>query len=142
MASHSGQVEMRVARLSCTWRSAAGNGIVAVAGFQSRPRGEHMRSSARTVSWRALAPGFLLAALGAGACAGADAPAPATESEAVAAPEATSVRGAYENVPDPGATFTDERGLTVEGMGIDFCGAPLSGLRGLPDRTGAGRAAA
>ena len=30
------------------------------------------------------------------------------------------MRGAYENVPDPGATFTDERGLTVEGMGIDF----------------------
>ena len=78
-----------------------------------------MQRSAWTVSWRALAPGILLAALGA-ACAGGDAPAPATETEAVAAPEGTSVRGAHENVPNPGETFTDERGLTVEGMGIDF----------------------
>ena len=78
-----------------------------------------MQRSAWTVSWRALASGILLAALGA-ACAGGDAPVPATETEAVAAPEGTSVRGAYENVSNPGETFTDERGLTVEGMGIDF----------------------
>lgn len=81
-----------------------------------------MQRSAWTVSWRALAPGILLAALGVGGCAGADAPAPApaTESEAVAAPEGNAVLGAHEIVPDPGETFTDERGLTVEGMGIDF----------------------
>lgn len=81
-----------------------------------------MRRSAWTSNWIAVAPGIVLAALGAGACAGGEPPppAPAAETEAVAPPREAAVRGAHEVVDNPGETFTDERGLTVEGMGIDF----------------------
>ncbi len=81
-----------------------------------------MQRSAWTVSWRAVAPGILLAALGVGGCAGADAPAPApaTESETVAAPEGNPVRAAHEAFANPQETDTDERGLRVDGMGVDF----------------------
>ena len=71
------------------------------------------------------APAILLAAVVAGACSGPEPAAPAAEpgaaGDAVEAPEAAAeVRGAHEAFDNPQETFTDERGLTVEGLGVDF----------------------
>lgn len=79
-----------------------------------------MRSSARQVSWRVLAPGMLLAALAVGGCSGSEPPAPASDAQPESSPAAGAVRGAHEMVDNPGETDTDERGLRVEGMGVDF----------------------
>ena len=79
-----------------------------------------MRRGAWKVSWRVVAPGILLAALSAGGCASIEPPAPATGAEAEAPREGGTVRGAHEGVDNPQETYTDERGLRVEGLGIDF----------------------
>lgn len=79
-----------------------------------------MRLGARNVSGRFLAPGILLLALGAVGCAGPEPPVPATDAETEASPEGAAVRGAHEAFANPQETDTDERGLRVEGMGVDF----------------------
>lgn len=70
--------------------------------------------------WRTAVSGVALAALAAAGCSGTEpaAPEPAPEIEEPAS--APTLQGAHEVVDNPGETFTDERGLTVEGMGIDF----------------------
>ena len=79
-----------------------------------------MRRDMWSIDWRVVAFGILLAALGAGGCASPEAPVPADDAESPAPADDVAVRGAHEAVDNPGETFTDERGLTVEGMGIDF----------------------
>lgn len=79
-----------------------------------------MRLGAWNVSGRMAAPGILLAALGAAGCASTEPPAPAGDVQAEASPEADVVRGAHEAFANPQETDTDERGLRVEGMGVDF----------------------
>ena len=79
-----------------------------------------MRLGARNVSGRIAAAGVLAAALGAGGCAGGEAPAPASDAATEASREAAAVRGAHEAFDNPQETFTDERGLTVEGAPVSF----------------------
>ena len=79
-----------------------------------------MRLGAWNVSGRMVAPGILLAALGAAGCASTEPPAPAGDVQAEASPEGAAVRGAHEAFANPQETDTDERGLRVEGMGVDF----------------------
>ena len=79
-----------------------------------------MRLGARNMSERILAPGILLLALGAAGCTGIEPPAPAADVQAEASPERGAVRGAHEAFDNPQETFTDERGLTVEGLPVDF----------------------
>lgn len=79
-----------------------------------------MRLGAWNVSGWMVAPGILLAAFGAAGCASTEPPAPAGDVQAEASPEGTAVRGAHEAFANPQETDTDERGLRVEGMGVDF----------------------
>ena len=80
-----------------------------------------MRRSTWITNGRIVAPGILLAALVAGGCAGApEPPAPATDAETEALPQGGAVRAAHEAFDNPQETFTDERGLTVEGLPVDF----------------------
>ena len=79
-----------------------------------------MRLGAWKVSGRMAAPGILLAALGAAGCASTEPPAPAGDMQAETSQERAAVRGAHEAFANPQETDTDERGLRVEGMGVDF----------------------
>ncbi len=79
-----------------------------------------MRLGAWKVSGRMAAPGILLAALGAAGCASTEPPAPAGDMQAETSPEGAAVRGAHEAFANPQETDTDERGLRVDGMGVDF----------------------
>ena len=79
-----------------------------------------MRIGGPNVSGRNIAPGILLLALVAGGCAGSESPAPESDMATAAAPEEPAVRGAHEAFANPQETDTDERGLRVEGMGVDF----------------------
>ena len=79
-----------------------------------------MRLGAWKVNWRAVAAVALAAAFGAAGCAGPEPPAPAPDAEVEAPPAADAVRGAHEAFDNPQETDTDERGLRVEGMGVDF----------------------
>ena len=79
-----------------------------------------MGRSAWKVSRGSVAAGVLLAALVAAGCASPEPPAPAVEAQPEASPERSALRAAHEAVDNPQETDTDERGLRVEGMGIDF----------------------
>ena len=79
-----------------------------------------MQRGTRRVSWRVAAAGIGLMALGAAGCAGPEPPAPAADVAPAPAPAGDAVRGAHEMVDNPAETFTDERGLFVEGLGLDF----------------------
>ncbi len=69
--------------------------------------------------WRRAACGAALAALAATGCV-SEPPAPAAEDAVEAPAAAAEVRGAHEAFDNPQETFTDERGLTVEGLPVDF----------------------
>ncbi len=78
-----------------------------------------MQRDTRQHGWRGAACGAALAALAATGCV-SEPPVPVAE-DAVEAPEAAAaVRGAHEAFGNPQETFTDERGLTVEGLPVDF----------------------
>ena len=79
-----------------------------------------MRRGASNSGWRIVVPGLLLAVLAAGACSSPERPAPAPEPDAGEPVTAPALRGAHESVDNPQETYTDERGLRVEGLGIDF----------------------
>ena len=78
-----------------------------------------MQRDTRRHGWRGAACGLALAALAATGCV-SEPPVPAA-GDAVEAPAAAAeVRGAHETFDNPQETFTDERGLTVEGLPVDF----------------------
>ena len=78
-----------------------------------------MQRDTRRRGWRGAACGLALAALAAAGCV-SEPPAPASEEVAEAAEALPAVRGAHEAFDNPQETFTDERGLTVEGLPVDF----------------------
>ena len=79
-----------------------------------------MQRDTRQHGWRSAACGAALAALAATGCVSSEPPAPASD-DAVEAPAAVpEVRGAHEAFDNPQETFTDERGLHVEGLPVDF----------------------
>ena len=79
-----------------------------------------MRRGASNSGWWIVVPGLLLAVLAAGACSSPERPAAAPEPDAGEPVTAPALRGAHESVDNPQETYTDERGLRVEGLGIDF----------------------
>ena len=79
-----------------------------------------MQHDTRQRGWRGAACGLALAALAAAGCVSPEPPAPASEEVAEAGEARAEVRGAHEAFDNPQETFTDERGLTVEGLPVDF----------------------
>jgi hypothetical protein len=79
-----------------------------------------MQRDTRHHGWRGAACGLALAALAAAGCVSPEPPAPAPEEAAEAPVAMPAVRGAHEAFDNPQETFTDERGLTVEGLPVDF----------------------
>ena len=79
-----------------------------------------MQRDTRRYGWHGAACGTVLAALAAAGCVSPEPSAPAAGDAEQAAETLPVVRGAHEAVDDPQATFTDTRGLTVEGLPIDF----------------------
>ena len=79
-----------------------------------------MRRDTRTAGWQALASGVVFVALTAAGCSSPEPAAPDPAPDPVEPATAPALRGAHESVPNPQETYTDERGLRVEGLGLDF----------------------
>ncbi len=80
-----------------------------------------MRGSEWRVVRRVATCGVALAALSLGACSGGADPAAPVPVPQVEEPMAErTVRGAHERVDNPQEIYVDERGLRVNGLGIDF----------------------
>ena len=77
-----------------------------------------MRGSEWIVGRRAATCGVVLAVLSLGACSGSEPAVPVPQGEEPMAER--TIRGAHERVDNPQDTYVDERGLRVEGLGIDF----------------------
>jgi hypothetical protein len=59
-------------------------------------------------------------ALTAAGCSSTEPAAPLSDPEPAEPATAPALRAAHESVDNPQETFTDERGLTVEGLPVDF----------------------
>lgn len=79
-----------------------------------------MRRYAWKTGRRGLACAAVLAALAAGGCSSPDPAAPVPDPAPAESEPPLVVRAAHESVDNPQDIDTDERGLRVEGMGIDF----------------------
>ena len=79
-----------------------------------------MRRDARKVDWRAAAAGVVLVGLTAAGCSSSEPAAPVPEPSPEEPAVSDTLRGAHESIDNPQETYTDERGLRVEGLGIDF----------------------
>ena len=117
------------------WTTSAVTAIVAPHRNSHRRNGRVcMRRGASNSGWWIVVPGLLLAVLAAGACSSPERPAAAPEPDAGEPVTAPALRGAHESVDNPQETYTDERGLRVEGLGIDFPARTYPASVGLSDR--------